>query len=121
MKWTKARKMTVLLTLVLVMLTSCSLLPTTITDALTGESTTASDGEMVTISKEEYERLKQYEELDEIKQIVDQYYYQEPDEEGMLEGAAMGLLYGLDDPYTFYYTPENYAKMWADDEGNYAA
>ena len=120
MKWTKARKMTVLLTLVLVMLTSCSLLPTTITDALTGESTTASDGEMVTISKEEYERLKQYEELDEIKQIVDQYYYQEPDEEGMLEGAAMGLLYGLDDPYTFYYTPENYAKMWADDEGNYA-
>ena len=56
MKWTKARKMTVLLTLVLVMLTSCSLLPTTITDALTGESTTASDGEMVTISKEEYER-----------------------------------------------------------------
>ena len=32
MKWTKARKMTVLLTLVLVMLTSCSLLPTTITD-----------------------------------------------------------------------------------------
>ena len=120
MKWTKARKMTVLLTLVLVMLTSCSLLPTTITDALTGESTAASDGEMVTISKEEYERLKQYEELDEIKQIVDQYYYQEPDEEGMLEGAAMGLLYGLDDPYTFYYTPENYAKMWADDEGNYA-
>ena len=56
MKWTKARKMTVLLTLVLVMLTSCSLLPTTITDALTGESTAASDGEMVTISKEEYER-----------------------------------------------------------------
>ena len=56
MKWTKARKMTVLLTLVLVMLTSCSLLPTTITDALTGESTVASDGEMVTISKEEYER-----------------------------------------------------------------
>ena len=88
MKWTKARKMTVLLTLVLVMLTSCSLLPTTITDALTGESTAASDGEMVTISKEEYERLKQYEELDEIKRIVDQYYYQEPDEEGMLEGAA---------------------------------
>lgn len=120
MKWTKTRKLTVLMTLILVMLTSCSLLPTTITDALTGDGAATTDSEMVTISREEYERLKQYEELDEIKQIVDQYYYQEPDDQGMLDGAAMGLLYGLDDPYTFYYTPENYAKMWADDEGNYA-
>ena len=43
----------------------------------------------------------QYAELEELRQIVDLYYYQEPDEQAMLDGAAMGLLYGLEDPYTF--------------------
>ena len=33
------------------------------------------------------------------------------------DGAADGLLSGLGDPYTFYYTPEEYAKLWEDDEG----
>ena len=51
---------------------------------------------------------------------MEQYYYQEPDTQAMLDGAEMGLLYGLGDPYTFYYTPDQYAQLWADDEGNYA-
>ena len=38
----------------------------------------------------------------------------------MLDGAANGLLLGLGDPYTFYYTPEEYAELWEDDEGEYA-
>ena len=38
----------------------------------------------------------------------------------MLEGASAGLLSGLGDPYTFYYTPEAWKKMWEDDEGEYA-
>lgn len=61
-----------------------------------------------------------YAELDEIWQIVEQYYYQEPDTQAMLDSAEMGLLYGLGDPYTYYYTPDQYAQLWADDEGEYA-
>jgi len=38
----------------------------------------------------------------------------------MLDGAANGLLLGLGDPYTFYYTPEEYAELWEEDEGEYA-
>ena len=100
--------------MVSLMLTGCALLPTTVSDAVLGT------GDTVAISRSEYERLQRYAELDEIWQIVETYYYQEPDEESMLDGAEMGLLYGLGDPYTYYYTPEQYAQLWADDEGEYA-
>lgn len=114
---TRTGKLTALLLLVSLLLTSCALLPTSISDTANGPII---NGDAVTISLEEYERLKKYEELDEIQQIVDLYYYQEPDEQAMLDGAALGLLYGLDDPYTFYYDPESYAAMWEEDEGEYA-
>ena len=100
--------------MVLLLLTGCALLPTTISDLATGMDDTG------TISRAEYERLQRYAELDEIWQIVEQYYYQEPDTQAMLDGAEMGLLYGLGDPYTYYYTPDQYAQLWADDEGEYA-
>ncbi|MDD3213710.1 MAG: S41 family peptidase, partial [Eubacteriales bacterium] len=38
----------------------------------------------------------------------------------MLDGAKRGLLAGLRDPYTFYYSPDEFAEMWEDDEGEYA-
>lgn len=113
----KGMKLTALLLMASLLLTGCALLPTTITDIADGP---VIDGDSVTISLEEYERLSRYAELEEIRQIVDEFYYQEPDEEAMLDGAAMGLLYGLDDPYTFYYDPEAFAAMWEEDEGEYA-
>ena len=110
-------KLAALLLMASMLLTGCALLPTSISDAANGLT---GAGETVTISREEYERLLKYEELEEIRQVVDLYYYQQPDEQAMLDGAAMGLLYGLNDPYTFYYDPESYAKMWEEDEGEYA-
>lgn len=110
----KRFKLMCLTLMVLLLLTGCALLPTTISDLATGMDDT------VTISRAEYERLQRYSELDEIWQIVEQYYYQEPDTQAMLDGAEMGLLYGLGDPYTYYYTPDQYAQLWADDEGEYA-
>ena len=110
----KRFKLMCLTLMVLLLLTGCALLPTTLSDLATGMDDT------VTISRAEYERLQRYAELDEIWQIVEQYYYQEPDTQAMLDGAEMGLLYGLGDPYTYYYTPDQYAQLWADDEGEYA-
>lgn len=110
-------KLTALLLMTSLLLTGCALLPTTITDIADGP---VIDGDSVTISREEYERLSRYAELEEIRQIVDEFYYQEPDAEAMINGAAMGLLYGLDDPYTFYYDPEAFTAMWEEDEGEYA-
>ena len=110
----KRFKLMCLALMVSLLLTGCALLPTTISDLVTGADDT------VTISRAEYDRLQRYAELDEIWQIVEQYYYQDPDTEAMLDGAEMGLLYGLGDPYTYYYTPDQYAQLWADDEGEYA-
>ena len=110
-------QLTALLLMISLLLTGCALLPTTISDVA---KEPLIDGDSVTISREEYERLRKYEELEEIRQVVDLYFYQETDQQAMLDGAAMGILYGMDDPYSYYYNPEDFAKLWEEDEGEYA-
>ncbi len=115
-------KLLMLIICLMLMLTSCSLLPTSLSDAigsLTAPQTNAQSN-VVTMSREEYDKLMKYKELAELMEIVDLYYYQEPDHQAMMDGASMGLLLGLNDPYTFYYTPEDFATMWEEDEGEYA-
>ncbi len=81
------------------------------------------EGEVITISKKEYENLvevyQKYAEIERMEKIVEETFYKEVDEETMLYGAKKGFLASLGDPYTFYYTPEEYAKMWEEDEGEY--
>ncbi len=113
----KGFRLTAMLLMISLLLTGCALLPTAISGTVNGP---VYSGNTVTISLEEYEQLLKYAELEEMRQIVNEYYYQEPDEQAMLDGAAMGLLYGLDDPYTFYYDVESFTKMWEEDEGEYA-
>ncbi len=113
------------LTLMAFTLGGCGYLPAALLSDMLYESTTTSvvpsaDGETVTISKEEYERYKQFDTLLELMELVDYGYFEEYDVQDMLDGAANGLLLGLGDPYTFYYTPEEYAELWEDDEGEYA-
>lgn len=74
----------------------------------------------VTIPREEYERLQRFSKMDTILQYVEAWYYQEPDVDALIENATRGLLYGLDDPYSFYYNEEEWTDLWADDEGEYA-
>ena len=73
----------------------------------------------VTISQEEYDRLKRYEEMDTILQYIEEWYYIEPDVDALIENATRGLLYGLEDPYSFYYNEAEWTEMWEDDEGEY--
>ena len=74
----------------------------------------------VTITREEYESLQRFEKLGIIMDYIDTYYYQDPDDDLMIEYAIDGMLSALDDPYTFYYNEEAWSDMWADDEGTYA-
>lgn len=113
------------LTLMAFTLGGCGYLPAALLSDMLYESTTTSvvpsaDGETVTISKEEYEKYKQFDTLLELMELVDYGYFEEYEVQDMLDGAANGLLLGLGDPYTFYYTPEEYAELWEDDEGEYA-
>lgn len=123
----KKRIAILLLSILLVcMLSGCSYLPTAILNNMLNAdgsnivSSPAQTDEMVTISREEYERYKQFDTLLELMELVDYGYFEEYDIQDMLDGAANGLLLGLGDPYTFYYTPEEYAALWEEDEGEYA-
>lgn len=116
------------LAICLVMLSGCTALPYLGLQSMfrgdsvrnTQSSLPEAGGELVTISREEYERYQKYNTLMEIMAIVEENYYEDTDEHSMLDGAAMGMLSAIGDPYTFYYTAEEYASMWEDDEGEYA-
>ncbi|MBP3721161.1 MAG: S41 family peptidase [Clostridia bacterium] len=115
--------LTAVLVLTAVLLAGCTISPdglSRLNRLAQGESLTDPDSDTVTISRDLYERYRQFDELLELMDVVDYYYYQEPNVTDMLQGASAGLLAGLQDPYTFYYTPEAWQKMKEDDEGEYA-
>lgn len=117
------KKLTLVLCLLLItcMTASCAYLPFAgYSDMLNTGSTAVTDGDTVTLSREEYERYQKFDKLLSMMEMAEVNFYQEVDEDAMLEGAAAGLLSALGDPYTFYYTPEAYAELWEDDEGEYA-
>lgn len=74
----------------------------------------------VTISREEYDRLKKYEKLDMLLQLAEMYYYEDIDQEKMLDNAAYGLIAGIGDVYSSYYTREDMEAFNEETEGEYA-
>lgn len=87
----------------------------------TAASSSASDGteEMVSVPKKEYEALKKLETTAQLMQLVEENFYRDASEETMLDGASRGMLQALEDPYTFYYSPEEFSALWEDDKGEY--
>lgn len=49
--------------------------------------------------------------LSELVELINYYFYEDPDEEAMATGLYAGLLASLDDRYTEYYTPQQYADL----------
>lgn len=105
------------LVLMVSLLGSCAVLPLS---NMMGEGSRTVDENSVVISKEQYEKYQQFDRLLELMDLVEAGFFEEYDTQDMLDGAANGLLTGLGDPYTFYYTPEEYAELWEEDEGEYA-
>ncbi|MCL2866346.1 MAG: S41 family peptidase [Clostridia bacterium] len=117
----KAIRISLSLCVLLVVLSGCSYLLNTNLLALPGAAQDLHiKGETVTISKQEYEALLRFAKSSEILDIIDEYYYIDTDIDEMLTGAERGLLYALEDPYTFYYSPDEFQRMWEDDAGEYA-
>lgn len=70
-------------------------------------------------TQEEYEAAQRYSRLEEVYQRLMGEYYMELDSETLVQGAIDGMLESVGDPYTFYYTPEDLAKMYEDHNGLY--
>lgn len=74
----------------------------------------------ITISREEYDRLKQYEKLDMLLALSEMYYYEDLDTEKMMEQAAYGLVYGIGDVYSTYLSKEDMEAFNEEVEGEFA-
>lgn len=57
--------------------------------------------------------------IDEINSYIDYYFYFETDSEYQEEAIYDGIMEGLDDPYSVYYTAEEYADLMEDNSGEY--
>ena len=66
------------------------------------------------------ETLSRYARLEAIRSTLVKDYYQEVDEDALIEGAIRGMMYALEDPYTFYYTPDELQRHDAQSEGIYS-
>ena len=119
----KQVKMLLALLLVLCVAGGCAYLPmlSRMPESTLNEGAPVSQTEStVTISREQYERYRQMDTLLSVMDVVNNYYYKDSDTQTMLDGAAQGMLLSLQDPYTFYYSAEDYANLWEEDEGSYA-
>lgn len=54
-----------------------------------------------------------------VKRYIDQYFMTEVDESNVTEGIYKGMVAGLDDPYSDYYTKEEYRELMEENSGVY--
>ena len=85
-----------LVTLAVVIITTSS-----VTILLLGNGTSS-----YALDDPETELEERYERLDEVYNILMDEYYTEVDSDTLIQGAIDGMMASLDDPYTYYYTPE---------------
>lgn len=57
--------------------------------------------------------------INDINALIDQYYYFDVDRDKQEEALYDGIMAGLDDPYSVYYTPDEYAELMEDTSGEY--
>ena len=63
--------------------------------------------------------VKTVQKLNYLEELIDTEYLDEKDESSLREGLYAGLLAGLKDPYSTYYTAEQYKELNTSNEGSY--
>ena len=62
--------------------------------------------------------VKTVQKLNYLEELIDTEYLDEKDESSLREGLYAGLLAGLKDPYSTYYTAEQYKELNTSNEGS---
>ncbi|MEX1308158.1 MAG: S41 family peptidase [Eubacteriales bacterium] len=60
------------------------------------------------------------EEMDSVKGLIDSLYYQEVDDDVLIDGAIHGMVNALDDPYSMYFDKEEWAEFQKEQSGEYS-
>ena len=97
---------------------------TSLTLALSGTETASwasllTGGQEIIVTEDEYRIITRYQRLDEVLNLIQDEYFQETDEEELILGAVRGMMSALDDPYSYYRTPEEMAQEQERQQGVY--
>jgi carboxyl-terminal processing protease len=76
-------------------------------------------GNKVIVSKANYEEYKRYSKLLGLKQMIEKDYYKKPKQDELLTGSIKGMFEGLNDPYSQYYTEEEFKDLMEQTSGTY--
>lgn len=76
-------------------------------------------GNKVIISKDLYESYAKYNKLLGLEQIIQGDYYKEVSENNLVDGALKGLFEGLNDPYSQYYTTDEFQSLKEQTSGSF--
>lgn len=68
-------------------------------------------GDRVVISKEVYDSYKKYNKMLGLEGAIKEDFYKKTKDENLVTGAIKGLFSGLEDPYSQYYTKEEFDRL----------
>ncbi|MDE6435409.1 MAG: S41 family peptidase [Lachnospiraceae bacterium] len=86
---------------------------TTETDAASGDAPVKMLSNSDVVGKDTNDKLET------IENLIDKNFYFEDEDQKKQDGIIKGYLEGLEDPYSVYYTQEEYASFMEDTEGEY--
>lgn len=76
-------------------------------------------GNKVIISKDLYESYAKYNKLLGLEELIQEDYYKEVSENNLVDGALKGLFEGLNDPYSQYYTADEFQSLKEQTSGSF--
>ena len=76
-------------------------------------------GNKVIISKDLYESYAKYNKLLGLEELIQEDYYKEVSENNLVDGALKGLFEGLNDPYSQYYTTDEFQSLKEQTSGSF--
>lgn len=73
----------------------------------------------VFISRTLYEKYKKYDKLVALEEIIEEDYYQDVKDDTLILGAEKGLVQSLEDPYSEYYTKDEFELLKEQTQGSF--
>jgi carboxyl-terminal processing protease len=117
-KWKTRLSVFTMLAVMTVSMAGCGSVRMTTANSSDSESSSGSDTVKL-LSGSDVVGKDTNDKLETIESLIDKNFYFEDDEQAKQDGIIKGYLEGLDDPYSVYYTQEEYASFMEDTEGEY--
>ncbi len=81
--------------------------------------TEKNSGGEVRLSEEDYSSIKQFLDVGDLQKLISEYFYRNVDTQTLVNGALKGMVAALDDPYSSYYTEDEYKAYNEKNDGTF--